>query len=126
MSTRADRLAQAVADEGLDALLITNLPNLRWATGFTGTNGAAVIGPDWGTHGTQSATATPAGLPPGIAGARQLHEEIRAIWPDNRWTIEDIFAARDRVAVRMTNRATHRGTYRGTGTFEVVCARSKC
>ena len=46
MSTRADRLAEAVGEQGLDALLITNLPNLRWATGFTGTNGAAVIGPD--------------------------------------------------------------------------------
>jgi Xaa-Pro aminopeptidase len=46
MNGRADRLAEAVAANGLDALLITNLPNLRWATGFTGTNGAAVIGPD--------------------------------------------------------------------------------
>src|SRR3954471_10412461 len=46
MSSRADRLASAVGDQGLDALLITNLPNLRWATGFTGTNGAAVIGPE--------------------------------------------------------------------------------
>jgi len=65
------------------------------------------------TQGSRTATATPAGLPPGVAGAKQLHEEIRAIWPDNRWTIEDLFAAGDRVAVRMTNRATHRGTYRG-------------
>jgi steroid delta-isomerase-like uncharacterized protein len=71
------------------------------------------VSPDWGSHGTQSATATPAGLPPGVAGVKQLHEEVRAIWPDNRWTIEDIFAAGDRVAVRMTSRATHRGTYRG-------------
>ena len=46
MSSRADRLAAAVAEQGLDALLITNLPNLRWATGFTGTNGAALIGPE--------------------------------------------------------------------------------
>src|SRR4051812_20819981 len=46
MSTRVDRLADAVREQGLDALLITNLPNLRWATGFTGSNGAAVIGPD--------------------------------------------------------------------------------
>ncbi len=46
MSSRADKLAAAVADEGLDALLVTNLPNLRWATGFTGTNGAALIGAD--------------------------------------------------------------------------------
>jgi Xaa-Pro aminopeptidase len=45
VSTRPDRLAAAVAEQGLDALLITNLPNLRWATGFTGTNGAALIGP---------------------------------------------------------------------------------
>src|SRR5260221_14683524 len=46
MSARADRLAEAVAERGLDALLITNLANLRWATGFTGSNGAAVIGPE--------------------------------------------------------------------------------
>jgi Xaa-Pro aminopeptidase len=46
MSTRADRLAGAVGEQELDALLITNLANLRWATGFTGTNGAALIGPD--------------------------------------------------------------------------------
>src|SRR4051812_42413181 len=44
--SRADRLAQAVGAQGLDALVITNLPNLRWATGFTGSNGAAVVGPD--------------------------------------------------------------------------------
>ena len=72
-----------------------------------------VVAPDWVSHGTQSATAAPTGLPSGVAGAKQLHEEVRAIWPDNRWTIEDIFAEGDRVAVRMTNRATHRGTYRG-------------
>jgi Xaa-Pro aminopeptidase len=46
VSSRAERLAAAVGEQGLDALLITNLPNLRWATGFTGTNGAAVIGPE--------------------------------------------------------------------------------
>ena len=46
MSTRAERLAEAVGAKGLDALVITNLPNLRWATGFTGSNGAAIIGPE--------------------------------------------------------------------------------
>src|SRR3954453_16806866 len=45
MSTRAERLAVAVAEQGLDALVITNMANLRWATGFTGTNGLAVVGP---------------------------------------------------------------------------------
>jgi Xaa-Pro aminopeptidase len=46
MSSRVERLAAAVGEQGLDALLITNLPNLRWSTGFTGSNGTAVIGPD--------------------------------------------------------------------------------
>jgi Xaa-Pro aminopeptidase len=46
MSSRADRLAEVVGAQGLDALLVTNLPNLRWTTGFTGTNGAALIGPE--------------------------------------------------------------------------------
>jgi Xaa-Pro aminopeptidase len=46
MSERADRLSKAAADQGLDAMLVTNGPNLRWVTGFTGSNGAAVIGPD--------------------------------------------------------------------------------
>ena len=52
-----------------------------------------VIAPDWVSRGTQSATAAPVGLPSGIAGAKQLHDEVRAIWPDNRWTIDDIFGA---------------------------------
>jgi Xaa-Pro aminopeptidase len=46
VTSRSDRLADAVAEKELDALLITNLPNLRWSTGFTGSSGAAVIGPD--------------------------------------------------------------------------------
>jgi Xaa-Pro aminopeptidase len=41
---RADRVARRVADEGLDALLVTNLVNVRWLTGFTGTAGLAVVG----------------------------------------------------------------------------------
>jgi Xaa-Pro aminopeptidase len=46
MSTRTEQVTAAVEERGLDALLITHLPNLRWATGFTGSNGVAVIGPD--------------------------------------------------------------------------------
>src|SRR3954468_6753415 len=46
MSTRVERLALAVREQKLDALVITNMANLRWATGFTGTNAVAVVGPD--------------------------------------------------------------------------------
>jgi Xaa-Pro aminopeptidase len=43
---RAERLAALVAERELDALLVTDLVNLRWASGFTGTNGFALVGPD--------------------------------------------------------------------------------
>jgi Xaa-Pro aminopeptidase len=46
LSGRVEQVAAAVAGRKLDALLITSPANLRWATGFTGSNGAAVIGPD--------------------------------------------------------------------------------
>jgi Xaa-Pro aminopeptidase len=54
---RSDRLAKLVADEGLDQLLVGDLvhpsetgreagANLRWLTGFTGSSGLSVIGPE--------------------------------------------------------------------------------
>jgi Xaa-Pro aminopeptidase len=41
---RAQRAAAATAGRGLDALLVTHLVNVRWLTGFTGSNGLAIIG----------------------------------------------------------------------------------
>ena len=46
MSSRADRLLAPLASAGADALLVTNLFNVRYLTGFTGSNAMAVIGPD--------------------------------------------------------------------------------
>jgi Xaa-Pro aminopeptidase len=43
--TRPERLLAAVAERELDLLLVTRLVNVRWLTGFTGTNALAVIGP---------------------------------------------------------------------------------
>jgi Xaa-Pro aminopeptidase len=45
MPERAERLAADVAEAGLDLLLVTDLTNVRYLTGFTGTNGACLIGP---------------------------------------------------------------------------------
>jgi Xaa-Pro aminopeptidase len=54
---RAERLASVAGEEGLDALIVGDLvtpgdsvgpgatSNLRWLTGFTGTSGLAVVGP---------------------------------------------------------------------------------
>ena len=43
MSSRADHLVELLAERELDCLLVTNLTNVRYLTGFTGTNGAAVV-----------------------------------------------------------------------------------
>ena len=45
MSARADALLAALGERELDALLVSGLVNIRWLTGFTGSNAAAVIGP---------------------------------------------------------------------------------
>lgn len=42
-TTRADRLAAVMERRELDSLLVSNLVNVRWLTGFTGTNGAALL-----------------------------------------------------------------------------------
>lgn len=46
MRGRGERLAAALAERELDLMLVTDLVNVRYLTGFTGTNGACVCGPD--------------------------------------------------------------------------------
>jgi Xaa-Pro aminopeptidase len=45
-SARADRLMELLEERDLDCLLVTDLVNLRYLTGFTGTNGACVVARD--------------------------------------------------------------------------------
>jgi len=44
--TRADQVADKVAERELESLLVNDLVNVRWLTGFTGTNGLALVGRD--------------------------------------------------------------------------------
>jgi Xaa-Pro aminopeptidase len=44
--SRADRLADLVEERELDLLLVTNVVNVRYLTGFTGSNALAVVGRD--------------------------------------------------------------------------------
>jgi Xaa-Pro aminopeptidase len=44
--SRADRLVALLEERSLDWLLVTNLVNVRWLTGFTGTNGACLVSRD--------------------------------------------------------------------------------
>src|SRR5918997_3172217 len=45
-AARADRLVELLRERELDSLLVTDLMNVRYLTGFTGTNGACVVTPD--------------------------------------------------------------------------------
>jgi Xaa-Pro aminopeptidase len=45
MRRRGDRLEAKLAERELDRMLVTDLTNVRYLTGFTGTNGACVCGP---------------------------------------------------------------------------------
>jgi len=44
VTARRTALEARLAERELDALLVSNLVNVRWLTGFTGSNGAAVVG----------------------------------------------------------------------------------
>jgi Xaa-Pro aminopeptidase len=43
---RGERLEAAIAARELDRMLVTDLTNVRYLTGFTGTNGACICGPE--------------------------------------------------------------------------------
>jgi Xaa-Pro aminopeptidase len=44
MKARAERLAELLPDAGVDVLLVSDLVNVRYLTGYTGTSGLALIG----------------------------------------------------------------------------------
>ena len=44
-NVRADRVAERVAERGIDLLLVSGAANVRWLTGYTGSNGVALVGP---------------------------------------------------------------------------------
>ena len=46
MSDRAARLADKLPEIGADLLVVTSLVNVRYLTGFTGSNGMVLVGPD--------------------------------------------------------------------------------
>ena len=60
---RRDRLRAVAAEAGLDAVLVTNLLNVRYLTGFTGSNGALLLRTDGDdVFGTDGRYTTQAGL----------------------------------------------------------------
>ncbi len=46
MNARLQRLIDALPGAGIDVMLVSNLVNVRYLSGYTGSNGLALIGPD--------------------------------------------------------------------------------
>jgi len=45
MTSNIDKLREAMANKGIPALLVSQIDNVRWATGFTGSNGFLFVTP---------------------------------------------------------------------------------
>jgi Xaa-Pro aminopeptidase len=104
--SRADRVAARLAERELDLLLVTDRTNLRYLTGFTGSNGLAVVGPGVRRFVTDFRYVEQARAEVGEAFDREQapQEFVEALaggWPDGRLRVgfED-----DRVTVRRHRR----------------------
>jgi Xaa-Pro aminopeptidase len=86
---RGDAVVAEVAERELDALLVAHDVNLRWLTGFTGSNGLAVVGDDVRVFLTDFRYVEQAAdqVDPSFErrrGERDLLEDARAALPERR------------------------------------------
>jgi Xaa-Pro aminopeptidase len=84
--TRADRISVRLAADELDALLVTDMLNVRYVTGFTGSTALAVVGPEVRRFVTdfryvEQARAEVDGFEHERA-AQALHEVLKDGWGD--------------------------------------------
>ncbi len=45
MTARAERLTERLPEAGIDVMIVSHLPNVRYLTGYSGSNGLALVGP---------------------------------------------------------------------------------
>jgi Xaa-Pro aminopeptidase len=104
---RAERIRQVLAEHGCDALVVSHLVNVRWLTGFTGSNGLVLVSPQElllvtdGRYGDQAEAQTAAAgvevrlevttsevldrVASALGGVRRLGlEAARVSWADQR------------------------------------------
>jgi len=117
-ASRADRLVEQLRERELDALLVTDLIDVRWLTGFTGTNGAALVSADERLFLTDFRYVEQAGEQVGdgfelIRAGRDLLGDIASRLPSGRAGFDD---------ERVTVKAHARLTERAGATVELIAA----
>jgi Xaa-Pro aminopeptidase len=115
---RADRLVERLRERELDALLVTDLVDVRWLTGFTGTNGAALVSADERLFLTDFRYVEQAGEQVGdgfelVRAGRDLLGDLAARLPSGRAGFDD---------ERVTVKAHARLAERAGATVELVAA----
>ncbi|MCP9490049.1 MAG: Xaa-Pro peptidase family protein [Solirubrobacteraceae bacterium MAG38_C4-C5] len=76
MTGRVGRVDAVLRERELDALLVTDLVNVRWLTGFTGSNAAVVTGPGVRRFVTDFRYVTQAAEQVGEAFEREIHQDL--------------------------------------------------
>jgi Xaa-Pro aminopeptidase len=95
---RADRLRPAFADAGIDALLVTHLPNVRYLTGFTGSSAMLLVTDDVLVFTSDGRYRTQAGEQLGDAGV-DARIEIGATVAQQREALAAALASGARVGL---------------------------
>ncbi|HRP09388.1 MAG TPA: Xaa-Pro peptidase family protein, partial [Gemmatimonadales bacterium] len=75
---RRERLVAALASAGIDVLLVTHIPNIRWLTGFTGSAGVLLATAERLTMVTDFRYATQA--PAEVGNAADVVIELNSVW----------------------------------------------
>jgi Xaa-Pro aminopeptidase len=75
---RQDALRTALVQEGVDALLVTHLPNIRYLTGFTGSAGLLLVGSDRTILITDFRYAAQA--PAEAGGSAEVEVDQKSVW----------------------------------------------
>jgi Xaa-Pro aminopeptidase len=82
MSDRAARLADKLAEVGADLLVVTSLVNVRYLTGFTGSNAVVLVGPDTRVFLTDFRYVEQSAAEVDAAFDRQIAPELLDLVPD--------------------------------------------
>ncbi len=120
---RQDSLRNALVQEGVDALLVTHLPNIRYLTGFTGSAALLLVGTDRAVLITDFRYAVQA--PAEASGAAEVEVDQKSVWDRlgrvlGAWPVANLGIEAHAVTVRDAERIAGLTRHRVVPTTELV------